>query len=60
MTDTGDTCYFFENAGSHINSWKDQEVNINGTDITNVWIGSSNYPATVDGGYYIFYKGNYP
>jgi mannose/cellobiose epimerase-like protein (N-acyl-D-glucosamine 2-epimerase family) len=57
---TGDTCYFFENAGSYINSWNNQEVNINGTDITNVWMGSSNYPAALDGGYYIYYKGNFP
>lgn len=49
------TCYFLSgSAGSYINSWNTEAVNLNGVDITNTWIGSGNYPAAVDGGYYLY------
>ena len=57
----GNTCYFFYgSAGNFINSWNDNEVNLNGVDITNIWIGKNNYPSMIDGGYYLFYDGDYP
>ena len=56
-----DACYFFGgSAGSYVNSWNMTEVNLNGQDITNSWLGSSNYPAPVDGGYYLYVQGSFP
>ncbi len=57
----GNTCYFFQGfAGNFINSWNDNEVSLNGVDITNIWIGRSDYPAMIDDGYYLYYNGSYP
>lgn len=51
-------CFFFENLGSSIDSENMVEVNLNGQDITNVWLGSGAYPARLDGGYYLYVEGN--
>ena len=56
-----DRCFFFnDTAGSYINSWNVEEVNLNGMDITGRWIGANDYPAKVDGGYYLYVLGNFP
>jgi hypothetical protein len=58
---SANTCYFFDgSAGSYVNSWNMTEVNLNGTDITNRWIGSFGYPSQVDGGYYLYINGAFP
>ncbi len=55
------TCYFFGgSAGGYVNSWNMVGVNLNGLDISNRWIGSGSYPAAVDGGYYLYVRGDYP
>ncbi len=51
-------CFFFENLGSSIESENMLEVNLNGQDITNVWLGSGAYPARRDAGYYLYVEGN--
>lgn len=35
-------------------------VNLNGQNITNQWIGHWSYPAERDGGYYLYLKGQHP
>ncbi|MBN2535864.1 MAG: hypothetical protein JXB88_23490, partial [Spirochaetales bacterium] len=55
----GDLCFFIPCIGSYINSWNMAVVEINGQDFTNRWAAASSLPATIDGGYYIYYKGNY-
>lgn len=52
-----DTCYFFENLGYSVNSHSMIEVNLNGQDITNRWLGNWSYPAERDGGYYLYLEG---
>lgn len=56
----GETCYFFYTLGSNINSWNAAAVNLNGQNIANQYVPSSTYPATVDGGYYLYYRGDVP
>jgi hypothetical protein len=36
-----------------------ETLKINGVDFTNRWASASSLPSTVDGGYYIYYRGNY-
>jgi hypothetical protein len=55
-----DTCYFFDDLGSYINNWNNVQVDINSVDITNTYLGSGDYPSEVNGGYYIYQKGEYP
>lgn len=54
-----DTCYFFSDLSDYINSWNSEEVNLNGVDITNTYLSSQNYPATIDGGYYLYFRSSY-
>lgn len=54
-----DVCYFFEGLGDYVSSSNTAEVNLNGTDITNQWVGLSDYPGTIDGGYYLYYRAEY-
>jgi hypothetical protein len=54
------TCVFFTDPTSYINSWVMDKVELNGVKVTNAWIGSSAYPATCNGGYYLRSVGNYP
>ena len=56
----GNTCYFLTNMNNFINNWNNIEVNVNGVDITNAYMGNWNYPSKQDGGYYLYYHGNYP
>lgn len=51
------TCYFFQRLGSSVNSHSMVQVNLNGQNITNRWVGSSSYPAKRDGGYYLYVNG---
>ncbi|HLV68089.1 MAG TPA: trypsin-like serine protease [Polyangiaceae bacterium] len=55
-----DTCYFFEDLGYSVNSHSMVQVNLNGQNITNTWIGNWSYPAERDGGYYLYLKGQVP
>ncbi len=53
----GETCYFFNDSiGGYLNSWNTAEVDVNGTDATNTYLGSWAYPAQIDGGYYVYYR----
>ncbi|HKO49664.1 MAG TPA: trypsin-like serine protease [Polyangiaceae bacterium] len=52
-----DTCYFFPRLGYSVNSHSMAQVNLNGTNITNQWLGNWSYPAKRDGGYYLYVKG---
>lgn len=51
-----DKCYFFTSLGAYVNSWNTQTVNINGTNASNLYVGSASYPAKRDGGYYLYLK----
>lgn len=51
------TCYFFDDLGYSVNNHSMVEVNLNGQDITNQWIGHWSYPAELDGGYYLYVEG---
>lgn len=53
----GERCYFFDSLGNSVNSHSMVEVNLNGQNITNRWLGSSSFPAERDGGYYLYVKG---
>jgi len=56
---SGTFCWFIPCIGSYINSWNLATLEINGQDFTNTWASASSLPATIDGGYYIYYVGNY-
>ncbi len=56
-----DACYFFNGSlGSYINSWNTEAVNLNGADITNIYLAQENYPEPIQGGYYLYFDGNFP
>lgn len=50
-------CYFFEKLGQSVNSHTMVEVNLNGRNVTNRWVGAASFPAVRDGGYYLYLKG---
>lgn len=52
--------YFWKttNVPDHINSWDADLVEINGVDLTNLWIFGDSLPAKQDGYYYIHFKGS--
>ncbi len=52
-----DGCFFFESLGFSVNSHSMVEVNLNGQDISNRWLGNWSYPAERDGGYYLYLQG---
>jgi hypothetical protein len=49
-----DTCYFFPNLGTSVNSHSMLQVNLNGQNITNRWVGRASYPARRNNGYYLY------
>lgn len=53
----GEYCWFTIDGINYVNSWNMAVVEINGVDYTNTW--SNSMPPTIDGGYYIYYQGNY-
>ncbi len=56
-----DACSFFSGSlGSYVNSWNNVAVNLNGVNITNTYVGSSNYPTQLDGGYYLYVESDVP
>lgn len=55
-----DTCVFVGGAPSHVNSWQMSLVELNGVNVTNLWVPPSSYPATCNGGYYLRSSGSFP
>lgn len=54
------TCYFIHGSvNGHINSWNMSSLNLNGMNVANFWLSSTSYPATIDGGYYLYVGGSY-
>ncbi|UII26908.1 Ig-like domain-containing protein [Fulvivirga maritima] len=53
----GEFCYFITGQVSYINSWNLELLEINGVDYTNTW--SNSLPAAENGGWYIYYIGNF-
>jgi uncharacterized protein YjdB/PKD repeat protein len=53
----GEYCYVTSTEIASINSWNMEAVEINGLDYTNTW--SNDFPAAIDGQWFIYYKGNY-
>jgi hypothetical protein len=51
-------CWQAASLGSYINSWNTISVNVNGTNVTNVWVGSGSYPAKINNNYYVAYNSN--
>jgi serine protease len=54
------TCAFFTGTPSHINSWNMSLVELNGVNVSNLWVPPSSYPATCNGGYYLRSVGSFP
>lgn len=54
----GTFCWKSNSLGAFIDSWNTTSIKINGIDVTNVWMGSSSYPAQINGFWYISYNGN--
>ena len=55
----GTFCWQSNNLGSYINSWNLTSLTINGTNFTNIWVGSGSYPAQIGGYWYVSYNGPY-
>jgi expansin len=55
---TGDYCFVTSQSMVYVNSWNMDKVEINGEDYTNVW--SDNFPAAINGNYYIHYAASVP
>lgn len=51
-----DSCYFLPDLGYSLNNYSMIQVNLNGQDVTNQWVGNWAYPARKDGGYYVYVK----
>jgi len=54
------TCVFLNGTPSSLNSWNMSLVEMNGLNITNLWVSPANYPATCEGGYYLRAQGTVP
>jgi hypothetical protein len=52
----GTFCWQASSLGSFINSWNTVSVSVNGTNVTNIWVGSGSYPAKINGFYYVSYN----
>jgi hypothetical protein len=52
----GTFCWQSTNLGAYMNSWNTTSVNINGVNITNVYIPAGSYPAKVNGFWYVGYS----
>jgi lysophospholipase L1-like esterase len=52
----GTFCWQSTNLGSYLNSWNTNSVSVNGTNVTNIWVGSASYPAKNNGFYYVAYN----
>jgi hypothetical protein len=52
----GTFCWQSTNLGSFINSWNTNSVMLNGTNVTNIWVGSGSYPAKIGGFWYVSYN----
>ena len=52
----GSFCWQSANLGTYINSWNTTSVNINGVNITNLYVPAASYPAKVGGYWYIAYN----
>jgi endo-1,4-beta-xylanase len=55
----GTFCWQSTNLGSYINSWNTNSVTLNGTNVTNIWVGSGSYPAKIGGYWYVGYNGSF-
>ncbi|MBN2534035.1 MAG: hypothetical protein JXB88_14190 [Spirochaetales bacterium] len=56
---SGNFCWETSSLGRYINSWNVSTLEVNGVDFTNKYVSSSNYPAQVNGKYYIRYVANH-
>jgi hypothetical protein len=52
----GTFCWQSSNLGSYINSWNTTSVNINGVNISNLYVPVASYPAKVAGYWYVGYS----
>jgi uncharacterized repeat protein (TIGR02543 family) len=53
----GEFCWVTTQVPAYVNSWNLALLEINGADFTNTW--ANNFPAPIDGKYYIHYVGNF-
>jgi hypothetical protein len=56
----GEACFTATSLGYYINSWNLNTLEINGVDMKNRWVPASQFPAPINGKYYIYYKSLYP
>ena len=52
----GTYCWQSSNLGTYINSWNTTSVNINGVNITNLYVPVASYPAKIGGYWYVGYS----
>lgn len=52
----GSFCWQSTSLGAYINSWNTTSVNINGVNITNLYVPAASYPAKVGGYWYVAYN----
>ncbi|HTX90661.1 MAG TPA: cellulase family glycosylhydrolase [Anaerolineales bacterium] len=55
----GTFCWQSANLGTYINSWNLSKLTINGLDFTNKYVAAANYPAKINGYWYVSYTGNF-
>jgi hypothetical protein len=55
----GVLCWQSSNLGSYINSWNLTSLNINGVNVTNLYVAAGSLPAKINGNWYIGYHGPY-
>ncbi len=55
----GTFCWQIATIPGYVNSWNTTAVSINGTNYTNVWVGSGSLPAKINGNYYVSYNGSF-
>lgn len=55
----GTFCWQSSNLGSYVNSWNLANLTINGVNFTNTYVAAANYPAKINGFWYVSYTGNF-
>ncbi len=55
----GTFCWQIATIPSYVNNWNNNSVTINGTNYTNIYVGSASLPAKINGFYYISYNGSF-
>ncbi len=55
----GELCFTASSLGAYINSWNIDLLEINGVNVTNLYVPAGNLPAKINNLYYVYYKGSF-